>query len=834
MEKQTTEKVVEQSGLTTKEAGVRLKKYGKNTVTTKKHVKPLLEFLKKFNSPLLMILIAAALLSLFVGQQTNAVILLVMVMLSVTLDFVNSYRSQKAVDSLAARAVTTAKVIRDGRQCAVALQWIVPGDVVFLTAGDVIPADCRVLESNDFFCNQSVLTGESLPVKKEKLHEKDLPHGADAENSDQISFGTSVVTGYAFVLVERTGQQTEYGKIAERLLAAEPETDFERGIRQFSVFIMRVTFFLVGFVFIINAVVGRGWFPSFIFAIAIAIGLTPELLPVILSVSLARGAMRMLKRGVIVKHLPAIQSFGSMNVLCTDKTGTLTENRIAVVQYIDIQGKASEEVLHKAYLNSALHTGVSNPLDRALKEYRTWDMAKVKKIGEIPFDFERRRSSIIVSLGGQYTLITQGAPEDVLAICTSFQEDGRAQPIIAATTARVQRQFQGLSLDGFKVLAVATKSVHQVHAPYSAANEDGMTFLGFIAFLDPPKVSVKRTLQELERFGIEIKVITGDHELLTEKICKDINLPVRGTLTGADVDAMSDQELQRRAATATIFSRTTPETKERIVLQLRKAGKVVGYLGDGINDAPALRAADVGVSVSNAVDVAKETADIILAKKSLAVLKDGVIEGRRTFLNTMKYIKMGLSSNFGNMLSMMVASAFLPFLPMLPAQILLNNFLYDLSQLSLTTDAVDDGDVQRPTLWRVHSIRRFMFILGPVSSLFDLVTFAVLFFAFHLNEHQFQTGWFLESIATQVFVVYVIRTKRLPFVQSRPGKWLVANTLLIVLIAWLVPFLAVGGRFFSFTLLPVAVLASILFIVILYLFLVETVKRWYYRRPDSI
>ncbi len=653
MEKQTEDAYTGQKGLTTVEAGLRLKQYGKNTVTTKKRVRPLVEFLKKFNSPLLMILIVAAIISFFVGQQTNAAILLVMVLLSVVLDFVNSYRSQKAVDALAARVVTKAKVYRDGQQCDMALQWIVPGDVVFLTAGDVVPADCRVLESKDFFCNQSVLTGESVPVEKTPRADSQEPSVLSPESHDRIFLGTSVVTGYAYALVERNGQQTEFGKIARRLLAAEPETDFERGIRQFSVFIMRVTFFLVGFVFIINAVVGRGWFSSFLFAIAIAIGLTPELLPVILSVSLARGAMRMLKNGVIVKHLPAIQSFGSMNVLCTDKTGTLTENRIAVVKYTDVWGKTSEDVLHKSYLNSAMHTGVPNPLDKALKEYRTWDMTGVEKIDEIPFDFERRRSSIAVALQHQHLLITQGAPEDVLAICTTYQENGQSRPLTADITARVQQQFQVLSMDGFKVLAVAVKDVNQQHAPYTIAQENAMTLLGFVSFLDPAKVTVKPTLQDLERYGIEIKIITGDHELLTEKICKDIELPVRGMLKGSDVEAMSDQELQRRAVGTTIFSRVTPETKERIVTQLRKAGKVVGYLGDGINDAPALRAADVGVSVSNAVDVAKGTADIILVHKSLRVLKEGVIEGRKTFLNTMKYVKMGLSSNFGNMLSMM-------------------------------------------------------------------------------------------------------------------------------------------------------------------------------------
>ena len=810
------------------EANARLVKFGPNSVSSKAKIRPLVAFVKKFNSPLLIILMCASVISFFTDNQTSAIILICMVFLSVILDFVNTYRSEKAVDALVARVITTATVIRDGMRQEVQLTTIVPGDLVFLSAGDVVPADCRVLDGNDFFVNQSVLTGESLPVEKSHFQQSSKD-AVNIEASDIVLMGTSVVTGYATVEVLRTGKQTEFGKIAERLTEADTETDFDRGIRKFSGFIMKLTLVMVVLVFLINSVSGRGWFDSFVFAIAIAVGLTPELLPVIMSVSLSRGAVRMAKAGVIVKHLPAIQNFGRMSVLCTDKTGTLTENRIVVVQFVDLYGQVTEDVLRYAYYNSAFHTGVPNPLDQAVRDYKTWDMGKLAKIDEVPFDFERRRESVVVDEGAKRILITKGAPEAVYGICTSYLHGGQVRPVDDAFRTQATAEFTRLSQEGFKVLAVCFRDVAKRPGTYEKNEEQGMTFLGYVAFMDPAKESVKETLDELELLGVEIKILTGDNELLTQKVCRDIQLSVKGTMTGEQMRKLTTLEFRKRVANTTIFARITPEQKERIIRTLQDVGNVVGYLGDGINDAPALKAADVGVSVNNAVDVAKETADIILLKKSLRVLKAGIIEGRKTFRNTLKYILMGMSSNFGNMFSMTAASAFLPFLPMLPTQVLLNNFLYDSSQLSLSSDHVDESDVVKPTGWDMKFIRKYMLVFGPISSLFDFATFGLMFALFRNSEHQFQTGWFMESIATQVFVIYIIRTKKIPFLQSSPSRLLLLNTLLIVAVAWLIPLLPFA-RFFNFQPLPLWVVGTLFGFVILYLLLVEVVKRWFFRR----
>lgn len=819
-------------GLSTAAAAERLAKYGPNSVASKAKLRPIVAFVKKFNSPLLIILMGASVISFFTGNQTSAIILICMVFLSVILDFVNTFRSEKAVDSLIARVITTATVIRDGKRQEVKLTTIVPGDLVFLSAGDVVPADCRVIDGNDFFVNQSVLTGESMPVEKSHLVQSS-DEELNSEASDIVLMGTSVVTGYATVEALRTGKQTEFGKIAERLTEADTETDFDRGIRKFSSFIMKLTFVMVAFVFIINSVSGRGWFDSFVFAIAIAVGLTPELLPVIMSVSLSRGAVRMAKTGVIVKHLPAIQNFGRMSVLCTDKTGTLTENRIVVVQFVDLYGQVADDVLRYAYYNSAFHTGVPNPLDQAVRDFKKWDVGQLTKIDEVPFDFERRRESVVVDEGAKRLLITKGAPEAVYGICTSYLHNGKVQPFDATVRRQAENEFTRLSQEGFKVLGVCFREATKRPGTYEKNEEQGMTFLGYVAFMDPAKETVKETLDELELLGVEIKILTGDNELLTQKVCRDIQLGVKGTITGEQIRKLSTLEFRKVVSATTIFARITPEQKERIIRTLQDVGNVVGYLGDGINDAPALKAADVGVSVNNAVDVAKETADIILLKKSLRVLKAGIIEGRKTFRNTLKYILMGMSSNFGNMFSMMAASAFLPFLPMLPTQVLLNNFLYDSSQLSLSSDHVDESDVVKPTGWDMKFIRKYMLVFGPISSLFDFATFGLMFALFRNSEHQFQTGWFMESIATQVFVIYIIRTKKIPFLQSSPSRLLLFNTLVIVTIAWLIPLLPFA-RFFNLQPLPLWVVGTLLGFVVLYLLLVEVVKRWFFRREARL
>ncbi|MBI3572800.1 MAG: magnesium-translocating P-type ATPase [Candidatus Kerfeldbacteria bacterium] len=816
------------AGLTGVEAERRLQQYGPNTVAQKRKMRPLVAFVKKFNSPLLLILIVASVISFLTGGRVNAGILMVMVLLSVVLDFINTYRSERAVEGLIAKVVTTTTVIRDGKKQEVPLAQVVRGEIIFLSAGDVIPADARIVSANDFFLNQSAVTGESMPVAK-NMTRGGNPAAVRAEQIDSALMGTSVVSGYGTAVVVATGADTVFGRIAAGLNRGEEDTDFERGIRQFSLFIMRITFFLVAFVFVINAAFNRGWLESFLFAVAIAIGLTPELLPVIISVSLSRGAVRMSRQQVIVKHLPAIQNFGRMNILCTDKTGTLTKNEIKVVQCVDPFGHDDEEVLHQAYLNSFYHTGVFHPLEQAVRQYKTWDMAQVKKIDEIPFDFERRRESMVVEISGQREMITTGAPEAILPICSSYRSGGTEASFDQAHHAQASQEFFALSQDGLKVLAVAVK--HVASQPnYEKDMEQAMTLIGFIAFLDPPKTSVKATLDELEERGIEIKILTGDNARLTEKICRDIGLVSKGSMTGEELAALPHSEVGRAVVGHTIFARIDPEQKEEIIRSLQQQGNVVGFLGDGINDAPALKIADVGISVNNAVDVAKETADIILLRHSLRVLKDGVIEGRKTFQNTLKYIMMGLSSNFGNMFSMTVASAFLPFLPMLPTQILLNNFLYDLSQITLSTDAVDDDDVIKPTSWNIHFIRRFMLVFGPLSSIFDFITFGALLLIFHLHQSQFQTGWFMESLATQILVIYIIRTKKTALIRSRPSGWVVASTLAVLALAWGLPFLPLSQHVFHLQPSTPTVLLAISGIVLVYLLLVEMVKHWFYRR----
>ncbi len=831
MEAEISQKFIKQ-GLTSKEALVKIRQYGENVVYTREKFRPLIAFVKKFNSPLLLILIGASLISFFVGEHINAVILILMILISATLEFINSYKSEKAVQDLISRVVVTATVVRDSKIHEIEFKNIVPGDIIFLSAGDVVPADSIILESNDLYVNQAVLTGESFPVEKSAMANPVDSHNLSSKSGNLVLMGTSIVTGFATVKILKTGKNTEFGKIAETLVKAEAETDFNVNIRKFSYFIMQLTIVLVSFVFLVNALLGHGWLTSFIFAIAIAIGLTPELLPVIISVSLSHGSIKMAAKDVIVKNLSAIQNFGSMNILCTDKTGTLTKDKIELVKYIDIEGNSAENVLLYGYLNSYFHAGVQNPLDNAIKEFKKINISEYKKVEEIPFDFERKRLSIVISEKNKKILITKGAPESIFKNCESYQLNNVNHKIDETIKSKIQNQFNTLSSGGFRTLAIAYREV-ETKAHYSKTDEKDMIFLGFVAFLDPPKEGVSKAIFEFEKLGIELKIITGDNEILTEKICKDIKLEVKGIILGSEIDKMTDLELQRKALAATIFARINPEQKERIIINLKKAKQVVGYLGDGINDASALKAADVGISVNNAVDVAKDTADIILLKKSLLVLKDGVIEGRKTFHNTMKYIMMGLSSNFGNMFSMMGASALLPFLPMLPQQVLLNNFIYDSSQLSLPSDEVDDDDVKKPTAWSFKFIRRYILIIGPISSVFDFLTFGVLYYAFHFGQSQFQTGWFIESIATQIFVIYIIRTKKIPFLQSKPSLPLLINTLLAVIIAWVIPFIFIG-QYFHFSPLPITTLLVIMSMVVIYLVIVEFVKRWFYQRYANI
>lgn len=819
-------------GLSASEAASRLNVYGRNEISSTKDLNIVWQFLSYFKNPLIIILLVAAGISAFMRDGSSAAIIAIVVFFSVALDFFEEYGAGKAAKRLKEQVKNTACVIREGKQKKTKASLIVPGDIIFVNAGDMIPADARLIKADDLFVDQSALTGESYPC--EKIDEEGLPGEAERR---MLYAGTSVISGEATAVVVRTGNGTEYGKIAQTLAKPEPKSEFEIGASKFGIFIAKIVLYLVLFIFFFNVLrhLGDGeqlyyWVvQSFLFAVAIAVGVTPELLPMIVSVTMARGSIRMSKKGVIVKKLSAIPSFGSMDVLCTDKTGTLTENKIALVTYVDADGKTSDEVLRNAYINSYFESGIENPLDKAIINFKKFPVQGLKKIDELPFDFERRILSVIVEKDKKHLMVSKGSPESLLSRCTFIRRHGLRTKISAAARDLAMDRYRILSAQGNRVLAVAVKNIKAGKISYTKSDECGLELLGFVSFLDPAKKGIAEVLRSLNEIGIEVKIITGDNELVTQKICGDVGMDIKGTLTGRDIDHLTDSALQARALENTVFARCSPIQKNRVINALRAKGRVVSYLGDGVNDAPSLRAADVGISVNNGVDVAKEVADIVLMRKDLAVLKDGVIEGRKVFGNTMKYIMMGMSSNFGNMFSAAGAAIFLPFLPMLPIQILLNNFLYDLSQVTIPVDNVDSEWLQKPHHWNLDFIKRFMYFFGPVSSMFDFLTFFTLYGLFSATEGVFQTAWFIESLATQVLVIHFIRTRKVPFAQSRASKYLLISTFACVIIGWVIPFTA-AGRFFKFEPLPAPVIFAVVAIVIGYLAVVEAVKRFFYKR----
>jgi Mg2+-importing ATPase len=816
------------SGLTSDEALERLKVFGYNELAKKKRRTVVVDFLSHFRNPLVIILLAAGLISGFSGELSNAIIIFSIVIFSTVLDFYQEHRAENAAEMLKKRVETTATVLRDGVRREVRLSEIVPGDIILLSAGDIVPADARVLSAKDLFVDQSALTGESFPVEKnpEPLKSAEI---SIIEWDNYLFMGTSIISGTATAVVVKTGSLTEYGKIAKGLAVREVETEFQRGIQRFGYLIMQVTFMLVIFVFFVNALFMRSVLESLLFAVALAVGLTPELLPMIISINLSKGAISMSKKGVIVKRLASIQNFGNMDVLCTDKTGTLTENRIKLVLHVDVYGAEDEKVLLYSYLNSYYQTGLRNPLDEAILRYREIDVKDYTKVDEVPFDFVRKRLSIVLEHEGQKIMVTKGAPEEVFKICSRIEVKGSLQELDDTLKLKVQQKYLELSSEGFRVLSVSYKNIEQDKPIYTVEDERDMILLGFVAFLDPPKETARTSLQLLSRAGVEVKILTGDNELVTRKVCESLGFEVKGIVLGNEIAQMNDDALARVVEEANIFCRVTPAQKNRIINALRRNGHVVGFLGDGINDAPSLKSADVGISVDNAVDVAKESADIILLKNDLTILHDGVIEGRKAFGNTMKYIMMGTSSNFGNMFSVAGASLFLPFLPMLPTQILLNNLLYDLSQSVIPLDEVDDEYVEKPKRLDVSFIRRFMLFLGPISSIFDFLTFFIMLFIFKANEPLFQTAWFLESLSTQTLVIFVIRTRRSPFYKSRPSKPLILSSLAIVLFALLLPITPLAPLF-RFVKPPITFYLVLSALVSSYLVLVEVVKAWFYKR----
>ncbi len=815
-------------GLSDSEAASRLAEFGPNEVEEKKEIGVVLEFLSHFRNPLVLILLAAASVSAYLGEMKNSVVIGAMVFASVILDFFEEHRANDAAKKLKEKVSVTATVIRNGAQAVVRASDVCVGDILVLSSGDLVSADARIIQADDFFINQSALTGESYP--REKHAEWHGTDGADAGNTDTVVFlGSSVVSGMARAVVFQTGQATTFGHIAKDILGREQKSEFEIGISRFGFFIMKAILAMTLFILFANALMQRDLLESFIFAVAIAVGVTPELLPVIMSITMANGSQRMAKKGVIVKKLSAIPNLGSMDILCTDKTGTLTEDKIRLVTYTDIHGTEDENVFLYTYLNSSYQTGVRNPLDKAVLEYRKTDIGAYAKTEEIPFDFDRKMMSVAVSGPDGLTLITKGAPEEVLCRCSSYRAGGKDTTLSSVESAQAMDRYRKLSADGFRVLALAVRRNVDAKENYTKDDERGMTFAGFVSFLDPAKQDVGDVLTKLGGFGVEVKIVTGDNELVTEKICRDVGLSVRGVLVGSEIEALDDEALAIRAESITVFARFSPDQKNRVITVLRARGHVVGYLGDGINDAPSLKTADVGISVENAVDIAKETADIILTDKHLRSVVDGIVEGRRTFGNTMKYVMMVLSSNFGNMFSVLGAIFYLPFLPMLPIQILLNNFIYDFSQITIPSDNVDADWVSRPHKWNLLIVKKFMFVFGPISSVFDFLTFFVLFSVFHLGAGAFQTGWFLESLATQTLVIHVIRTRQIPFFQSRASKLLTISTLGAVGVGWLIP-LTPLGNVFSFSPVPVPALFAIVGLVVLYLALVEVVKRIFYRK----
>jgi Mg2+-importing ATPase len=842
------------AGLTTEEVTKRLEAYGYNNIIRKGRKSIPLEFFTHFRSPLVIILIIAAIVSGVLGQHVNAIIILSIVLVSVVLDFTQEYRAETAAEALRKRVATTTTAIRNGVKQEIEVAELVPGDVIALSAGDIVPADARIISARDFFVDQSALTGESFPVEKTEESVSTANIANSSKWNNYLFMGTSVTNGTATAVITRTGSSTQYGEIAKKSAERKPETEFERGVRRFGFLIMQVTFVLVIVVFFINAFFKRGVLESLLFSVALAVGLTPELLPMILSINLARGAGAMSKKGVIVKRLASIQNFGSMDVLCADKTGTLTENRVTVILHVDIEGNDSENVFLYSLLNSRYQTGLRSPLDEAILKYKEVNIDQFQRIDEIPFDFVRKRLSVVVSENGETLLITKGAQEEIAKVISHYEYKGEIYDLTSEVINKIERKYRDLSSQGFRVLSVSYRRVVESKATYSISDEKDMVFLGFIAFTDPLKETAGESLELLRKAGVKLKVLTGDNEIVTGKICQQLGFQVyqfrRGIkyedtvghvtrtievepiniIRSSEIETIDDDALARLVERADIFTRVTPAQKNRIMNALKANGHVVGFIGDGINDTPSMKVADVSISVTNAVDIAKESADIILLSNDLKIISDGVVEGRKTFGNTMKYIMMAVSSNFGNMFSAAGASLFLPFLPMLPIQILLNNLLYDFAQLALPTDNVDQTYIQQPQRLQASFIRNFMVAFGPVSSIFDFLTFFVLIFVFKASAPLFQTAWFIESLFTQTLVIFAIRTKRTPFYHSKPSKFLLLNITVILILALVLPFTFGGSTFFSFVALPPKFLLILAAFIAAYLGLVELTKMWFYRR----
>lgn len=821
-------------GLSGNEAEDRLEKYGLNELDSEKKKSPFQRLLENIKNPLVILLSILALISYITGDIRAALVMCSMVLLGVVLKFVQELKADNSAEQLKAMVNTTATVIRDGSQKEIELKMIVPGDIIHLSSGDMIPADVRIISSKDLYINQSALTGESLPVEK-LVTDKEFKN--PLENPNLCFMGSNVESGTAVAVVLTTGSKTYFGQLSSKITGERAMTSFDKGVNNFTWLMIKFIFVLAPVVFIINGFVKHDWFQAFLFAIAVAVGLTPEMLPMIVTVNLSKGAISMSKKKVIVKKLNAIQNFGAMDVLCTDKTGTITCGKVTLQKHLNIYGKDSERVLKYGYINSFYQTGLKNMMDIAIMEHKDdgedFNIAnKYEKIDEIPFDFIRKRMSVVVrNKRMEDVLICKGAVEEVLSLCNKYETKEGTEPFVGKMSKEIESIVTKLNEDGFRVIAVAYKLDHNYKKEYSVADECELTLLGFMAFLDPPKETTAEAIAKFHKYNVNVKVLTGDNDIVTKKICKDVNLPIDSILLGSDIEEMTDEQLADAAEKTTVFAKLSPIHKERIIKALQSKDHVVGFMGDGINDAPALKSADVGISVDTAVDIAKESSDIILLENSLLVLEEGVLEGRRVFGNIIKYIKMTASSNFGNMFSVIGASIFVPFLPMLPLQVLTNNLLYDISQTAIPTDTVDEEWIERPRKWAVDEIKKYIVHIGPISSIFDYTTYIIMLFVFHCwnNPALFQTGWFLESLFTQTIIIHVIRTNKIPFVQSTASKPLMITSLLIITFGAFLVNSPIAPAF-GFAKLPLLYYPLLALTLLCYVTLTQIIKVWYIKK----
>jgi P-type Mg2+ transporter len=826
------------TGLNAGEVETRARQFGPNQIAREHKVSVGRRLLDNVKNPLVILLTALGVISFITGDVPGTIVIFIMVLLGIVLRFFQELRADNAAEKLQAMVSTTATVIRDGRPVEVPLKQLVPGDVVQLAAGDMVPADVRVLSAKDLFVNQAALTGESMPVERTSA-----PAGAEVKNPLELPntcfLGSNVESGTATAVVINTGGRTYFGSLAASIVGARQLTSFDKGINSFTWLMIRFMLVMVPAVFLLNGLSKHDWLQAFLFALAVAVGLTPEMLPMIVTVNLSRGALAMAGKKVIVKRLNSIQNFGAMDVLCTDKTGTLTEGKIVLEKHLNAHGADSERVLEFGYMNSYYQTGLKNLMDAAILDYgHLEEELKVKtdfrKIDEIPFDFQRRRMSVIVEDNhNQQTLICKGAVEEVMRLSTKVEIDGQVLDVQPEHDAHRKLLVKQLNEQGFRVVGLAYRVFPGDNdAPhYSVKDETDLTLLGFLAFLDPPKATATEALERLKALHVDVKILTGDNDIVTGYICGKVGLPSDKIMLGSQLEGLSEADLGKAVSGAHVFAKLAPAQKQQIIQALQHQGHVVGFMGDGINDAPALKAADVGISVNSAVDIAKESSDIILLENSLLVLEQGVLEGRRVFGNIIKYIKMAASSNFGNMFSVVGASAFLPFLPMLPIQVLANNLLYDFSQTTIPTDTVDPEWLTKSRKWTIGDIQRFIFILGPISSIFDYLTFFIMLYVFNSwhNPDLFHTGWFVESLFTQTLIIHVIRTNKIPFLQSRASWPLIISSVVIVAFgAWLTVSPVAGAL--GFVPLPGLYWLLLAAMLVAYVALTQVVKAWYYRR----